>query len=395
MNAPPSEPLLLPDGARLVHIGPHKTGTTALQSAFHHNRRALAAQGVHYAGRGQQPAEAAIAVNGGTPLRGEPHAGMEAWTRLVREIHTAETQRVFVSSEFFASADDATIRRIIADIDHPQTHVLVTLRPLWKITPSQWQQYVQNGRGTAFVTWLDRLLDTSPSGRANPSFWHRHRHGALVQRWAEAVGPERVTVVAFDESDRSMLLRAVEQMLGLSEGTLVPHEDRTNRSLTWPEAELVRRVNRRFSRSGWSDETYAALVRHGLVREMKQHPPHAREPRIAVPPSAHPLLEDAARETVRTVATSGVRVVGDLASLATALPDTPGTAANGKQVAPETAAHALLGVVGSSGDVHSSRAPRVADSSLPRLVAALIGRVGDRTRLALTRIRAARHRSPG
>ncbi|MEJ7756576.1 MAG: hypothetical protein WKF83_09890 [Nocardioidaceae bacterium] len=34
--------LLLPKGTRLLHIGPHKTGTTSLQGAFHNNRDRLA-----------------------------------------------------------------------------------------------------------------------------------------------------------------------------------------------------------------------------------------------------------------------------------------------------------------------------------------------------------------
>jgi hypothetical protein len=36
--------LLGPEGTRLVHIGPFKTGTTALQGAFHASRTALAAE---------------------------------------------------------------------------------------------------------------------------------------------------------------------------------------------------------------------------------------------------------------------------------------------------------------------------------------------------------------
>jgi hypothetical protein len=42
-------------GARLLHIGPHKTGSTAVQGAFHLARERLAAQGVVYPGQGRQP----------------------------------------------------------------------------------------------------------------------------------------------------------------------------------------------------------------------------------------------------------------------------------------------------------------------------------------------------
>ncbi|MGH3425423.1 MAG: hypothetical protein ACRDO8_11870, partial [Nocardioidaceae bacterium] len=358
--ASPAGRLLLPERARLVHIGPHKTGTTALQSAFHHNRVAIAAQGVHYAGRGQQPAGAAIAVNRGRPMRGELQLGIEAWERLVREIRAVGPQRVFLSSEFLANADDATARRVVSDIDHPETHILITLRPLWKITPSQWQQYVQNGNRTGFSTWLDRMLNQPPYDRPSPSFWRRHRHGALVERWAEAVGPDHVTVVVVDDSDRSMLMRTVEDLLGLSAGTLVPHVDRTNRSLTWPEAELVRRLNKRYFREGWPEETYATLIRRGAVQEMKRHPPDAAAAPVTLPPWSHAPLEQAARDAVSALQGSAVRAVGDLSDLARPVPGAQGRdgagSAGGKRIDPSTAAHALLGVIEASGEIAGTRA---------------------------------------
>ena len=43
--------VLLEPGTRLLHIGPHKTGTTAIQGALHLARGRLAAAGVVYPGR--------------------------------------------------------------------------------------------------------------------------------------------------------------------------------------------------------------------------------------------------------------------------------------------------------------------------------------------------------
>jgi len=47
--------LRLPEGARLLHIGPQKTGTTSLQAAMHARRDDLARHGVVYAGKGMRP----------------------------------------------------------------------------------------------------------------------------------------------------------------------------------------------------------------------------------------------------------------------------------------------------------------------------------------------------
>ena len=88
-----------------------------------------------------------------------------------------------MSSEFFAGADQAAASRIIEDLGGEQVHVVVTLRPLARILPSQWQQYLQNGYCMPYLEWLDGILSKQPKTPA-PGFWRRHRHDELVTRWA-------------------------------------------------------------------------------------------------------------------------------------------------------------------------------------------------------------------
>ena len=226
-------------GTRLLHIGPHKTGTTAIQGALHLAREGLAAEGVVYPGRGRQPLWPILAVTGQPALLGGPQPEISYWDNLVRDVRAAGDRRVVLSSEFFAEADDATARRVIADLGGARVHVVVTLRSLTRILPSQWQQYLQNGFHFRYVEWLDGIL-SDPPHTPTPGFWRRHRHDALVTRWAAENGPENLTVIVVDESDRLMLLRVFESMLGLPGGFLVPEERAANRSLTVAEAELVR-----------------------------------------------------------------------------------------------------------------------------------------------------------
>jgi hypothetical protein len=91
----PAPDLLLPDGSCLLHIGPHKTGSTAVQSAFHAARTRLADQGVVYPGRGRQPLLAVLSVTGQPGLLGEVRPQMVHWDKLVRSIRAADGQRVF------------------------------------------------------------------------------------------------------------------------------------------------------------------------------------------------------------------------------------------------------------------------------------------------------------
>ena len=267
----------------LLHIGPHKTGTTAVQGALHLARERLAAEGVVYPGRGRQPLWPILAVTGQPALLGEPHPEISYWENLVREISAAGHQRVVLSSEFFAEADDAAARRVVADLGGPRVHIVVTLRCLTRILPSQWQQYLQNGFHFGYLEWLDGIL-SDPPRTPTPGFWRRHRHDELVTRWAAAAGPENLTVIVVDESDRLMLLRVFETMLGLPAAFLVPEERAVNRSLTVAEAELVRRLNEEFSRREWPHRSYSRFMRYGAVEHMKNaRQPSPDEPRIATP----------------------------------------------------------------------------------------------------------------
>jgi len=325
--------VLLEPGSRLLHIGPHKTGTTAIQGALHLARERLAAEGVVYPGRGRQPLWPVLAVTGQPALLGGPRPEISYWDSLVRDVRAAGDQRVVLSSEFFAEADDATARRVIADLGGARVHVVVTLRSLARILPSQWQQYLQNGFHFRYLEWLEGILSEPPQ-TPTPGFWRRHRHDALVARWAAENGPENLTVIVLDESDRLMLLRVFESMLGLPAGFLVPEERAVNRSLTAAEAELVRLLNAEFSRRGWPHRDYARFMRYGAVEHMKDaRRPSADEPKIATPAWALARAAEISGEMAGRIDALGVNIVGDISSLGKLPADGSGPAPGGPDLA--------------------------------------------------------------
>ena len=306
--------LQLQVGTRLLHIGPHKTGTTAIQGAFHLARARLADAGVIYPGTGRQPLRSILAVTSQPALMGESRPRMAHWDYLVREVHAAGAQRVVVSSEFFAEADDEAIRRVVGDLGGPLVHVVVTLRPLTRILPSQWQQYMQNGYCMPYLEWLEGIL-RDPPRTPTPGFWVRHRHDKLITRWMAAVGPQNLTVVVVDELDREMLLRTFESLVGLPAGFLRPEKSAANRSLTLGEAELARLINEEFKRREWPVANYAAFMRYGALKQLKTRQPAEDEQRIATPPWARYRAAEIGAEMARNIAALGVRVIGDLAEL--------------------------------------------------------------------------------
>ena len=379
--------VLLESGTRLLHIGPHKTGTTAIQGALHLARERLAAEGVVYPGRGRQPLWPILAVTGQPALLGGPRPEISYWDNLVREIRAAGDQRVVLSSEFFAEADDATARRVIADLGGTRVHVVVTLRSLTRILPSQWQQYLQNGFHFRYLEWLEGIL-SDPPRTPTPGFWRRHRHDALVARWAAENGPENLTVIALDESDRLMLLRVFESMLGLPGGFLVPEETAANRSLTAAETELVRLLNEEFSRRDWPHRSYARFMRYGAVEYMKTaRQPSPHEPRIVTPAWALARAGQISAEMAARIEALGVNIVGDLSSLGK-LPDEAADPAGDDGSAPlmlpvEAAARATLGAFIAGGAAGQTAEEIVRDLDARSLVAVLARRCRQRVRRAL------------
>ena len=339
-----ADDLQLQAGARLLHIGPHKTGTTTIQGALHLARERLAAQGVVYPGTGRQPLRAVLAVTGQPALLGEPLPDMAHWARLVREVTGARDQRVVMSSEFLAEANDAAACRVVRDLGGPQVHVVVTLRPLSRILPSQWQQYLQNGYRMQYLEWLEGIL-SDPPDTPTPGFWRRHRHDELVARWMKAA--QNLTVVVVDDDDRLMLLRTFESMLGLPRGFLRAGEGTANRSLTLAEAEVVRLLNEEFRRQEWPSRSYARFVRYGAVQQLKTRQPEPGEPRIATPVWALKRATEIGAEMAGNIAALGVRVIGDLSALGE-LPETDAEPAT-PLLPPEAAVQAILGAFRAGG----------------------------------------------
>ena len=301
--------LLLPVGTRLLHIGPPKTATTTLQSAFHNNREALNSHRVHYAGKARQPMTAALAAADGSTVPGRSAGN---WPRLLREIEDADADRVMISSEFFSHADDEHARAVVEALGADRTHVVITLRPLVKIIPSQWQQYVRDRMRSAYPEWLDLMFNHADETTITPTFWRRHRHDLLVRRWAEAVGKQNLTVIVLDESQPERLLNIVEEMLGLPLGMLVSKPDANNRSMTLPEVEMMREFNEQFFANEWTSEDYTRFIRFGSTRRFMERVPAADEPKITTPQWAVDRCIELSRQMVTSIATSGVRILGDL-----------------------------------------------------------------------------------
>ncbi|MFE5815512.1 hypothetical protein ACFQ6S_19165 [Streptomyces sp. NPDC056479] len=336
----------LPTGTRLLHIGPHKTGTTSIQGALFAAKDEMARHGVEWPAATRHPMEAVLAVCARTGMMGDAKPTERHWDRLLEQVHATGRRTSVISSEFFADApDDAAIGRIVGRLGGDRVHVLVTLRPLARIMPSQWQQYVQNGLRMGYEDWLEHMLSRPPYEKPNPSFWRRHRHDRLIERWVRVAGAERVTVVVVDDRHREGLMRTFEALLGLPKGLLRPVPDAANRSLTLAETEMLRNLNKEFRANELPEELYSQLVRNGAVMHMKNTcTPGLGDVKIRTPQWAVEAAAAIGAEMAERIGVTGVRVLGDM-RLLSAVPK-PGTRTEADPlIAPEAAAQALYGAL--------------------------------------------------
>jgi hypothetical protein len=328
----------VPPNGVLLHVGVHKTGTTAIQAALADARPQLKAAGVSYPGKLQAHHRAALAVLGrpwGWNTRGGAVMDRSHFDRLARRVGRTPG-RVVISSEFFCEAPGDVAAGVVRDLGGDRVHVVVTLRNLGRLLPSSWQQYLKYGLTTPYEKWLtDVFAGPGASKNMTPTFWKRHDHGDVLRRWTDAVGPDHVTVLVLEDVDRSAQFQAFAQLLDVTPEVLVSRMDLTsNRSMTAAEAELLVRLNKKVKKELQWDE-YVRYVRRGVALGMVEgREPAPDEPRLFTPDWALDAAAEKGALFVDVIRSLGVTVLGDLDALSCRVPSSSPVAAGAAEVLP-------------------------------------------------------------
>ena len=347
------------NGTVLLHIGVHKTGTTAIQAALADARGDLLTHGVRYPGKLQAQHRAALALLGrpwGWNSRGGSVMDRRHFDALVRRVGRHQG-RVVVSSEFFCEASADKAQETIDALGGPgRVTVVVTLRNLGKLLPSSWQQYLKYGLTTSYDAWLEDVFANPGASKISPTFWRRHDHADVLGRWSRAAGANHVNVLVLEDVDRSAQFRAFAQMLDVPEEILVSRMDLTsNRSMTAAEAELLVRLNKRVKKQmQWTD--YVRLVRRGVaLRMVEGREPDPDEPRLTTPDWALDAAAVQGRRSVQAIRELGVNVFGDVNALGARVPSSPGGAGQPGEIPIDAAVEAIVAVIEESAQESTSR----------------------------------------
>lgn len=309
------------DRQLIIHVGFHKSGTTALQESFFANKSLLKEHGVFYPSFGLQAHHrVAWAIGGkrwGWKGRGGKATPYSTWIHMLIRIRFAKEARVFLSSEFFSEFSLEKIKQIQKQVKGREVKVLFTLRPFVKLLGSSYQQYLKYGLKADYVTWLHSVLDTPGVSKLSPTFWKRHMHDEVISRWVQVFGASNVTVVIANEQNPSFLYEAVSDYLSLPEGVLTQQETGSNRSLSLEEMSLLLEINKRFpEKRSWPE--YLTFIRNGYVREMTDKiSVKAGKDKLPTPAWAVSEGNKIAARSKEAIKSLDVKVYGDLDSLDT------------------------------------------------------------------------------
>lgn len=298
----------------LLHPGAPKAATTAVQSCLAALRDRLWNDGLVYPGTEFNHIAASRAAIGMPNVPHEAAKDSRKWDNLQRTVGR-HPGRAIVSSELLAVCNEERAASVVAALGGERVHVVITLRSLGAVVPSAWQESVKAGSREPFGRFVDAVLErqgeagTDPAGR----FWTVHQQARMVRRWADVVGPERVTVVPLDPARPDDVFSAFEQLIGLSPGTLDPSlSTHANRSLTWAEAEAVRSFNTLVDMPGEFQNVGEMLPPQVVSILVESRRPPADEARAALSPEAVGRLLPLTTTMVDEIRSSGVRVIGDL-----------------------------------------------------------------------------------
>ena len=312
-----NEVAALPRGTTVLHIGAPKTGTTSLQQSAAGSRARLRAGGVLYPGRYENHRRFARSLLGYRKEPWLPDRAPAHWsTGILKQLVNNESDYALVSSEAFSTAGARDIVPVREAFTMP-THVVLTLRPLPGMLLSMWQQRVKNGEFGALDTWLGEAFRDLPMLHMPGGDVFDESDGTnLVGRWADAFGPENMTVVVLDPTDRDHVFRVFEDLLGQRRGTL----DRVtaNSGMSAVETEFFRLAGERIFQATGA-RARRGLFHGGAVNAViAERPRRTDEPSLRAPERVTRQAATAAIRIAEQIESAGVRVVGDLSDLAAA-----------------------------------------------------------------------------
>jgi hypothetical protein len=342
-----------------LHIGGYKTGTTYLQRRLIDGRAALRASGVLMPGTKGigEHVRAGKVIMGRPDLRGQPIPA-QAWYGLRDEMLVFEGHSAVYSYEELCAATREQARRMVDDLAPADVRIVITVRDLVRVIPAAWQEIMQGGQQWTWEQYVATI--TSRAGRAVPpgrTFWRNNDVVAVAKRWADAVGPDALTVVTVPPTGApsDLLWNRFCAAIGADPTVVAPDLGSANESLDIASAELLRRFN---------VKTADSLPTHVYDREVKWFVAkdvlagRSGPDRVQLDGAKVAWARREGQRTADGLRELGVRVEGDLAELVGSPAEPAPPAAPTSEEMLDAAIDVIAALVARLGDREAQEADR-------------------------------------
>lgn len=302
----------------ILHVGFHKTGTTAIQESLYSARKDLLSLGLVYPNMGKKahhPLARALIEVQKEKNDFSKALKLHPLKKLIKQVKNTEAGTLVLSSEFFSQLQRNAIEFMHEQFSGWKVDIVFTLRSLMKILPSAYQQYLKSGLSLHYEEWLEQIFYTEFSSKITPTFWKRHNHQAVIRRWCDVFTEGNVSIIIANENRKNLLYQAFSEIMKIDEGTLQEQPIGSNRSLDLGEIALLVEINK-ICAEKFSKEFYLSRVRNGMIRYLTdQIVPDSKSSKLLTPEWALAKANILSIETKNMISESRIKVYGNLADL--------------------------------------------------------------------------------
>jgi hypothetical protein len=308
-----------------VHIGPPKTGTTAVQLAAKQARDLLVNRaGIDYitsAGDKEHALHATLDLIGSRTLNAQDLANMKeskgSWRRLKDSILKSQAESGFISSEALAAFNAEDIQQFKHELMPMAFHLIITTRSLLELIPSQWQQWVKGGEQEGLEQFVQRAIREYQSP-ANSYFWNVHNTAEVAQRWINGLQPDHVSLIVVNKRFPSETFRQFELVLGITEPILSREtSEHSNASLTLEEVTFIQLLRSAIQLDpGKKKRVYVPTNSRDDIANIKVRGESRKMlHKISVPDAYVSAVLEIQDDIMNKVASLGITVLGDPTAL--------------------------------------------------------------------------------
>jgi hypothetical protein len=218
----------------IIHVGPHKTGSTYLQVQFERLAPHLRARGIVYPSNwlhSRAPGHFLLAER----LRTGTDAAL---ADEFRALNSLDCETILISSEELSSLPVESIALLKSYLEIHETRIVYYCRRWLELLPSKWQETVKHGHTWSFPEFMTANL-VNPFGSNNLNYANE------LSRFEQVFGLERLFLVSYSnvvERDLDLSAHFFRSFLSwpnvpITEGM------RPNQSLSILDIELIRALN--------------------------------------------------------------------------------------------------------------------------------------------------------